>query len=86
MLYLGHLAPLTAELDTSRGHGAVTRQAFDEYLKAAYAYQNALRDLWDALLGAAPFPGKEEEMRRTMARYEVVVSDLHTIQRFALGW
>ena len=77
---------IRAVMNTSRGHGAVTRQAFDEYLKAANAYQDALRDLWEALLDAAPFPRKEEEIQRTMARYEVVVSELHAIQRLALSW
>jgi hypothetical protein len=77
---------IRAVMDSSRGHGAVTGQAFDEYLKAANAYHDALSDLWDVLLNAAPFPGKEEEMRRTMAGYEVVVSELHAIQRFAFSW
>lgn len=71
--------------DTSRRHRAATRQALDECMKAAEAYQGALRNLWAGLLNAAPFPGKDEEMLRTMARYEVVVSELHAIQSFAFS-
>ncbi|HKQ89087.1 MAG TPA: hypothetical protein VJZ77_00275 [Blastocatellia bacterium] len=36
--------------------------------------------LWDGLRYAAPFPGKQEEMRLTMVRYELVVCDLHAMQ------
>jgi hypothetical protein len=55
-------------------------QELDECLKAAEAYQGALNDLWGGLLEAAPFPGRDEEMRRTMARYEIAVSELHAIR------
>jgi hypothetical protein len=51
-------------------------------MKAAGTYQDALRNLWVGLLNAAHFPGREEEMGRTMTRYEVVVSEPHAIQSF----
>jgi hypothetical protein len=37
------------------------------------------------LLGAAPFSGREEEMRTTMALYEIVFSELHAIQALLFG-
>ena len=52
----------------------------DECLKAAEAYQVALSDLWIGLLSASPFRGSEDEMRRTMARYEIVFVELHAIR------
>jgi len=61
-------------------------QTLDECLKAAEAYKDALNDLWGGLLNAAPFPGWNEEMQRTIARYEVVVSELHSIQKLVFGW
>jgi hypothetical protein len=72
--------------DTFRRHGTATMQALDECLKAAEAYQDALIDLWGGLLNAAPFPGRKEEMARTMTRYEVAVSELNAIQRLAFSW
>jgi hypothetical protein len=66
-------------------HSAGAMQVLDEYLKAAEAHEGALNDLWDVLFNAAPFPGREEEMRRTMARYEIVVSELHAIRMLVLG-
>ena len=68
-----------------RRHSAGTIKVLGEYLKAAEAHEGALNDLWDALFNAAPFPGREDEMRRTMARYEIVVSELHAIQMLALS-
>jgi hypothetical protein len=41
---------------------------------------DALYGLWNGLLNAAPSPGRQAEMRLTMARYEIVVSYLHAIQ------
>jgi hypothetical protein len=77
---------IRAVRDTFKRHGAAAGQALDECLKAAEAYQDALNDLWVGLLNAAPFPDREEEMRRTMARYEITVSELHAIQRFAFDF
>jgi hypothetical protein len=74
----------SVEGHTSRRQGilavADTTQALDSYLRAAEAHKDALYGLWDGLLYAAPFPGRQEEIRRTMARYEVVVCDLHAMQ------
>ena len=56
-----------------------------ECLKAAEAYTNALRDLWIGLLAAAPFLGRESEMRRAMAQYEIVFAELHAIQALLFG-
>lgn len=56
-----------------------------ECLKAAEAYKNALRDLWLGLLAAAPFLGRESEMRRAMAQYEIVFAELHAIQALLFG-
>jgi len=61
-------------------------QALGECLEAAAAHKDALNDLWGGLINAAPFPGWEAEMLRTMARYEVVVSELHSIQKLVFGW
>ena len=69
-----------------RRRSAEAMQALDECLKAAEAYKDALHDLWWRLLNDAPFPGWEAEMLRTMARYEVVVSELHSIQKLVFGW
>jgi len=66
--------------DTASRHSAETRKALDAYLRAAEAHKDALHGLWNGLLHAAPFPGRQEEMRLTMARYEVVVCDLHAMQ------
>jgi len=60
-------------------------QVLGEYLKAAEVNEGALNDLWDVLFNAAPFPGRGEEMRRTMTRYEIIVSELHTIRMLVLG-
>jgi hypothetical protein len=62
----------------SRSDG--TSQALVECLRAAEAHKDALLGLWNALFHAAPFPGRQKEMRLTMARYEIVVCDLHAIQ------
>lgn len=61
-------------------------QALDKCLRAAQAVQGALDDLWIGLLVAAPFTGKEEEMRRAMALYEIMFSELHAIEALASGW
>jgi len=68
-----------------RRRSAEAMQALDGCLKAAEAYKNTLDDLWWGLLNAAPFPGWEAEMLRTMVRYEVVVSELHSIQMLVFG-
>jgi len=69
-----------AAWDTAHRDGAEITQALDAYLGAAEAHKDALYGLWDGLLHAAPFFGRQEEMRRTMARYEIVVCDLHVMQ------
>ena len=69
-----------------RRRSAEAMQALDECLKAAEVHKDALNDLWAGLLNAAPFPGWEEELWRTMARYEVAVSELHVIQMLVFGW
>jgi hypothetical protein len=66
--------------ETARRNSAVTEQALDAYIRAAEVHIDTLNGLWDGLLYAEPFPGRQEEMRLTMARYEVVVCDLHAIQ------
>jgi hypothetical protein len=49
-------------------------------MRAAEAHKDALCGLWSGLLNAAPSLYKQEEMRLTMARYEIVVCYLHAIQ------
>jgi len=71
---------MQAASDPDRRRSAETTQAFVECLRAAEAHKDALCGLWNGLLRAAPFLGRQEEMRRTMARYEIVVCDLHAIQ------
>jgi hypothetical protein len=66
--------------ETASRNSADTKLALDAYLRAAEVQKDALSRLWDGLLYAAPFPGRLEEMRLTMARYEVVVCDLHSMQ------
>jgi hypothetical protein len=66
--------------DTTSSHSVETTKALYEYLRAAEAHKDALHCLWSGLLHAAPFPGRQEEMRLTMARYEVVISDLHVMR------
>ena len=63
---------------------AETMQALVECLRAAEAHKDALCGLWNGLLSAAPSPGRQVEMRLTMARYEFMVRDLHAIQIRAL--
>jgi len=63
-----------------RNRSAETSQALVECLRAAEAHKDALCVLWNELLHAAPFLGRQEEMQRTMTRYEIVVYDLHAIQ------
>ena len=65
---------------SGRSRSAETSQALVECLRAAEAHKDALYVLWNELLHAAPFLGRQEEMHRTMARYEIVVCDLHAIQ------
>ena len=66
--------------DPGMRRSAETSQALVECLRAAEAHKDALCCLWNGLLHAAPFLGRQEEMQRTMARYEIVVRDLHVIQ------
>ncbi len=61
------------------------RRNLTEYLITAQAHQGALDDLWNGLLGAAPFSGREEEMRRTMDLHEIMFSELHAIQALMFG-
>jgi hypothetical protein len=66
--------------DPFRRSSAETTQALVECLRAAEAHKDALCGLWDGLLNAAPSPGRQREIRLTMARYEIVVCYLHAIQ------
>jgi hypothetical protein len=72
--------------DTASLQSDETTLALDTYIRAAEVHKDALNILWDGLHNAAPFPGRQEEMRLTMARYEVVVCDLHAMQMRALDW
>jgi hypothetical protein len=71
---------MNAARDPVRRRSAETSQALVECLRAAEAHKDAICGLWDGLLHAAPFLGRHEELRLTMARYEIVVSVLHSIQ------
>jgi hypothetical protein len=75
---------IKAAIDPVSRRSAETTQELVECLRAAEAHKDALCSLWNGLLHAAPFLGRQEEMRRTMARYEIVVCDLHAIQMRAL--
>jgi hypothetical protein len=66
--------------DTASRHSAENTKVLNAYLRAAEAHKDALHDLWDGLLHATPFPGRQEEMRLTMARYEVVFCDLDVMK------
>jgi hypothetical protein len=66
--------------DPVRRYSAETTQELVECLRAAEAHKDALTGLWNGLLQAEPFLGRQEEMRRTMARYEIVICDLHSIR------
>jgi hypothetical protein len=71
---------MNAARNPVRSRSAEITQALDECLRAAEAHKDALYSLWDGLLHAAPFLGRQEEMRRMMAQYEIVVCELHAIQ------
>jgi hypothetical protein len=71
---------MRAARDPVRRRSAETKQALVECLRAAEAHEDALCGLWNGLLNAAPSPGRQVEMRLTMARYEIMVCDLHAIQ------
>jgi len=71
---------MKAARDPFRRRSAETTQALVECLRAAEAHKDALFGLWNGLLDAAPSLNKQEEMRLTMARYEIVVCYLHAIQ------
>ncbi len=75
---------LEAARDPVRCRSAETTQALVECLKAAEAHKDTLCGLWNGLLNAATSPGRQIEMRLTMARYEFMVRDLHAIQMRAL--
>jgi len=75
---------MQAASDPVRRRSAETTQALVECLIAAEAHKDALCGLWNGLLNAAPSPGRQVEMRLTMARYEFMVRDLHAIQMRAL--
>ena len=70
--------------DPDRRQSAETTQALIDCLRAAEAHKDALCGLWNGLLDAAPSPGRQVEMRLTMARYELMVRDLHAIHMRAL--
>jgi hypothetical protein len=82
--YCCRMSYVKAAIDPVSRHSAETTQALVECLRAAQAHKDALCGLWNGLLHAAPFLGRQEEMRRTMARYEIVVCDLHAIQMRAV--
>ena len=63
-----------------RSRSAEITQVLDECLRAAEVRKDALYNLWDGLLHAAPFIGRQEEMGLMMAQYEIVVCELHAIQ------
>ena len=69
--------------DTASCHSAKTTLALNAYIRAAEAHHEALKGL---LFYAEPYPCRREEMRLTMARYEVVVCDLHAMQIRASDW
>jgi hypothetical protein len=71
---------LKAARDIASRHSAETTLALDAYLRAAEVHIDALSGLWDGLFHAEPFHGRQEELRLTMARYEIVVCDLHAMQ------
>ena len=75
---------MQAASDPVRRRSAETTQALVECLRAAETHKDALCDLWNGLFNAAPSPGRQVEMRLTMARYEFMVRDLHAIQMQAL--
>lgn len=77
---------MTTAKSLTGSHSGETTQALDECLRAAEAHIDALSDLWDGLLHAAPFPGMQEEMRRTIERYEIVFTALHAIQMRAFDY
>jgi hypothetical protein len=77
---------IRSAMESVRRHSFGAMQALDECLKAAEAHRDALSELWVGLLNATPFPGWEEKLWRTMARYEVAVSELHVIQMLVFGW
>jgi len=71
---------MKAASDPVRRRSAETTQALVECLRAAEPHKDALCELWNGLLNAAPSLGRQVEMRLTMARYEIMVRDLHAIQ------
>jgi hypothetical protein len=71
---------MNAARNPFRSRSAETTQALDECLRAAEANKDAICGLWNGLLKAAPYLYRQEEMRLTMAQYEIVVCDLHAIQ------
>jgi len=78
--YCCRMSYMKVAIDPVSRHSAETEQALGECLRAAEVHKDALCGLWNGLFHAAPFLGRQEEMRRTMARYEIVVCDLHAIQ------
>ena len=73
-----------AERNHVSSRSAETSQALVECLRAAEAHKDALCGLWNELLNTAPSLGRQEEMRLTIARYEIVVCDLHAIHLRAI--
>src|SRR5262245_29352606 len=71
---------MNAASDPVRRRSAETEQALVECLRAAEAHIDALCGLWNGLVNAAASPGRQAEMRQTMARYEIVVCYLNAIQ------
>jgi len=78
--YCCRMSYMRAAGDPFRHSNAETRQALVECLRAAEAHKDALCNLWNGLLNAAPSPGRQVEIRLTMARYEIMICDLHEIQ------
>jgi hypothetical protein len=78
--YCCRMSYMKAARDPVRRRSAETTQALVECLRAAEAYKDALCGLWNGLLNTAPSPGRQVEMRLTMARYEIMICELHAIQ------
>jgi hypothetical protein len=82
--YCCRMSYMRVARDPVRRRSSETTQALVERLRAAEAHKDALCGLWNGLLNAAPSAGRQVEMRLTMARYEIMICDLHEIKMRAL--
>jgi len=78
--YCGRRSCMKVARNPASSDSAETMQTLEAYLRAAEAHRDSLCGLWDGLLNAAPSLGRQEEMRLTMVRYEIVVCELNAIQ------